>query len=166
MYSLPISMTVSNKSAYRLVNKYPDILHRCMIIIGCILRHPRALIARYGGVDTLAVITGFTDNRHGRALCYRYTDAPVEGGFAASTLAKITDPQEKAEALRRIVHGTWSQSYTGQVQTDWDVQESLLHDRVIPRWCLRYQEGYTFPIRYLKHDPAVHYILESFDFRR
>jgi hypothetical protein len=133
---------------------------------GLLHRDPRTLIARYGGVDTTAVITGFTDNRHGRALTYCYTDAAVEGSFSATTLAKIADPHQRADAFRRMVQGTWDRHYTGSIQTDWDVQDILLHGGQVPYWFERYQEGYAFPIRYLTRNPAIHYIVEAFDFRR
>src|SRR4051812_10639411 len=90
---------------------------------GLLYRDPRTMIARDGGVDTPAVITGFTDNRHGRALIYRYTDAAVEGSFSAATLAKIADPHQRADAFRRMVQGTWNRHYTGSIQTDWDIQD-------------------------------------------
>jgi hypothetical protein len=152
------------QAACKRANMMHAMLQRCLIMCGCFLGNPRALIMRYGGVDRMAIITGFTDHRHRRALCYQYTDALVNGTFAASTLAKLREPQQKAEAFRHMVHGTWDRRYTGIIQTDWDVQDILLHGGDMPRWCQRYHAGYTFPIRYLTRNPAIHYVLESFEF--
>ncbi len=121
----------------------------------------RQLIKQFGGVDTYAIITS-----GGNSLSYQYTDAWVEGGFSADTLRKIADGDQRAEAFRRMVHGTWGRIYTGKIPSGWDVADVVMHGGTFPQWSERYAKGYRFPIRYLGCHPAVHFSVEVFDFSK
>jgi hypothetical protein len=127
---------------------------------------PQQRIAAEGGIDTFAQIIGGSDSSIDEeyTLIYEYTDAWVEGNSTAAILAKIAHPDLRAEAFRRILHGTWGQRYTGEISTGWDIYHWTVAGHPLPTWMHRYHSGYRFPIRFLRRDPQVHYCLELFDF--
>jgi len=64
-----------------------------------------------------------------------------------------------AAAFERMVHGTWGRHYTGQISTDWDLYHRGIAGYLLLQWVQRYPIGYHFPIRFLKDDSRVHYIV-------
>jgi hypothetical protein len=97
----------------------------------------KALIASVGGNDTLATVVGYLYHHDDLLLNYKY-------------IAIMPDGKEK--------------EFEGSISTALDVLHAPA-DYEWPSWMERYTKGYKFPMRYLKSDPRIHYLVEEIDFR-
>jgi hypothetical protein len=122
------------------------------------------LIAQAGGTHTDATIDGFIDTQQGRALNYHYGAPWIPEHHYTHILATLTTREQQVRALRQIQPTEESHLYFGRLQTDWDVQDHLLHGGTLPRWCQRYERNYQFTVWYLNANPRIHLIVDEFDF--